>query len=399
MSERDVLSFISGGDNPLVFGVDNGLPGPQGPAGAPGPRGEKGERGERGERGPAGPVGPKGDTGATGPRGERGAAFTYADFTNDQLAALRGPEGPRGPVGATGPKGDAFTYADFTQEQLAALRGPAGATGPKGEKGDAGERGAQGPEGPRGERGEVGPVGHQGLKGDAGHSPVKGIDYWTEQDRAGMVSDVLAKIPSGTGGGGGGGGSGLPEGSAPNQMLVTDENNVAGWADRLAYIIDNGKVITWDGDTVNTPSVGNQFVTAYKISDLVLTHEEIKGSVFTLSNGEECSNATDFNNGMGWDVLEYQGVVTEEFVMCTLGADSACIAIFTFKPNVTLLGAIEIAEVGVYALLKKDVWLKKIVVSAPNVKTIDPKYLPDDHINALIDAKLSAFVNAATEAM
>lgn len=47
-------------------------------------------------------------------RGDKGDAFTYADFTAEQLAGLKGP------------KGDAFTYADFTAEQLAGLKGPKG---------------------------------------------------------------------------------------------------------------------------------------------------------------------------------------------------------------------------------------------------------------------------------
>ena len=45
-------------------------------------------------------------------KGDRGNAFTYADFTPAQLAALKG---------AKGDKGDPFTYADFTQAQLSAL--------------------------------------------------------------------------------------------------------------------------------------------------------------------------------------------------------------------------------------------------------------------------------------
>lgn len=47
-------------------------------------------------------------------KGGKGDAFTYADFTAEQLAGLKGP------------KGDAFTYADFTAEQLAELKGPKG---------------------------------------------------------------------------------------------------------------------------------------------------------------------------------------------------------------------------------------------------------------------------------
>ena len=39
-----------------------------------------------------------------------------------------------------------------------------------------------------------------GLKGDKGDTPVKGIDYWTETDKAEMVADTLAALPTWTGG-------------------------------------------------------------------------------------------------------------------------------------------------------------------------------------------------------
>lgn len=85
--------------------------------------------------------GPKGDIGLTGPQGE---PFKYEDFTPEQLEALK-------VKGDKGDKGDAFTYADFTPEQLEALKGPA---------------------------------------------PVKGVDYWTENDKTEIVNDVLAQIPN-----------------------------------------------------------------------------------------------------------------------------------------------------------------------------------------------------------
>ena len=39
-----------------------------------------------------------------------------------------------------------------------------------------------------------------GLKGDKGDTPVKGTDYWTPADKAEIVDDVLAELPTWTGG-------------------------------------------------------------------------------------------------------------------------------------------------------------------------------------------------------
>ncbi len=224
-----------------------GPKGEQGVQGETGPQGPKGETGEQGPVGTRGEQGPRGETGKgfcvlgyyadaalleagvpapsagdaygvgaaapydiyiwtegqgwvnngsiQGPAGPKGDAFTYADFTSEQLAALKGdkgeagPQGPKGDKGETGaqgpkgdkgetgaqgpkgdtggtgpqgPKGDAFTYADFTAAQLAALKGETGAQGPKG------ETGAAGPQGPKGDKGDTGPQGAAGPKGDIG---------------------------------------------------------------------------------------------------------------------------------------------------------------------------------------------------------------------------------------
>ena len=61
----------------------------------------------KGERGPQGPKGDKGDTGPQGAKGDKGDAFTYADFTQEQLAALKGPKGDKGDAGAKGDTGAA----------------------------------------------------------------------------------------------------------------------------------------------------------------------------------------------------------------------------------------------------------------------------------------------------
>jgi hypothetical protein len=60
-------------------------------------------------------------------------AYATKEYVNAELEAIEltpGPKGDKGdtgevgPVGPQGPKGDAFTYEDFTSEQLEALRGP-----------------------------------------------------------------------------------------------------------------------------------------------------------------------------------------------------------------------------------------------------------------------------------
>ena len=143
-------------------------------------KGEAGPKGDQGEKGDTGERGPQGEQGIQGPAGPKGDAFTYSDFTPEQLNALKGPKGDQGDKGATGErgpqgeqgiqgpagpkgdKGDAFTYNDFTPDQLAALKGQ------KGDKGDKGEQGIQGPQGEQGIQGPAGPKGDNGTNGTDG---------------------------------------------------------------------------------------------------------------------------------------------------------------------------------------------------------------------------------------
>ena len=142
----------------------------------------RGEKGDKGDTGPQGPAGPKGDTGPTGPAGD---SYTvkglYATLAALQAAHPTGSAGDAWFVGTAdsnvvyqwdvdalawvnvgalkGPKGDAFTYADFTAEQLEALKGEKGETGAQGPQGDPGEQGPQGPQGSTGPQGPSGAAG------------------------------------------------------------------------------------------------------------------------------------------------------------------------------------------------------------------------------------------------
>ncbi len=134
-----------------------------------------------------------GQKGDPGPKGDKGDPFTYADFTSEQLAALKGPKGDQGIPGVAGPQG---------QQGPQGLKGEQGPVGPKGEPGIQGLQGPVGPKGDKGEQGQQGiqgPVGPQGPKGE----PIRFSD---------LTPDQIAQLkgpkgdpgPAGVGGSGGG---------------------------------------------------------------------------------------------------------------------------------------------------------------------------------------------------
>lgn len=68
-------------------------------------------------------------------------AITEGTAGKDGINGKDGIDGEKGERGEKGEKGDAFTFDDFTPEQLASLKGEKGERGEKGEKGDPGEGG------------------------------------------------------------------------------------------------------------------------------------------------------------------------------------------------------------------------------------------------------------------
>lgn len=176
-----------------------GIQGPVGPQGEPGKDGKDGAQGEPGPAGKDGAPGPyyipsvsssglltwsKSDSsmpsitsrdvrGPQGEPGEKGAPFTYADFTQEQLAALKGEKGEQGP---TGPQGEPGKDGVDGKQGPQGETGPQGPAGPEGPQGIQGIQGIQGPEGPQGATGEQGPEGKQGPKGEQGIQGPAGKD-------------------------------------------------------------------------------------------------------------------------------------------------------------------------------------------------------------------------------
>ena len=150
----------------------------QGPAGPQGPKGDAGA---------AGPQGPKGDAGAAGPAGEQGPK---GDMGERGASVLRVTTAPTAYTTATGGFTPAYRIA-LSTVRTQAQSGDAKAgdtllysyyTYPVGYVDDAyvylGKR-----------------VSIRGAAGAAGATPVKGTDYFTDADKAEMVSAVIAALP------------------------------------------------------------------------------------------------------------------------------------------------------------------------------------------------------------
>ncbi|WP_301420018.1 BppU family phage baseplate upper protein [Mammaliicoccus lentus] len=78
-------------DNVENFKGPKGDEGKQGQRGPQGVKGDTGEQGSQGIQGPKGEKGTDGLNGARGPKGDKGEAFTYQDFTSEQIEELREP--------------------------------------------------------------------------------------------------------------------------------------------------------------------------------------------------------------------------------------------------------------------------------------------------------------------
>lgn len=241
--------------------------GEAGPRGEQGPQGVQGPKGETGETGATGPAGPKGDTGESGPQGSQGERGPAGPQGEPGEQGPQGPKGDKGDPGATGstgpqgPKGEkgdtgaAFTYADFTPEQLAELTGPKGETGdtgPQGPKGDTGATGPTGPQGPAGETGpagpqgppgETGPVGPQGPKGDPGSDAMPSA-YAASQSAAGPA-DLAVAIPFGT-----------CDSTSTATAFTATVDGITELRDGVCMWLRNGVITSASGFTINVNGLG-----------------------------------------------------------------------------------------------------------------------------------------------
>lgn len=134
--------------------------------------------------------------------GQNGATF-FPSVSDDGIISWtndRGLQNPP-PVNIKGEKGDKGEKGERGLQGIQGVQGERGADGAKGDKGDKGDRGEQGIQGTQGEKGEKGDTGEAGKNGTNGkdgadgYTPAKGKDYYTDADKAEMVSAVIAQLP------------------------------------------------------------------------------------------------------------------------------------------------------------------------------------------------------------
>lgn len=157
----------------------------KGDKGEQGPQGIQGEQGIQGNKGEQGPQGVQGVQGIQGVQGENGKPFTIAktyasiDEMNDDFG---NPNIETGSfvciVSSVNTEDNAKLYCKGEIEYIFIVD-MSGMTGMQGEQGVQGV---------------------QGIQGEAGYTPQRGTDYFTEADKAELVNDVLAALPTWTGG-------------------------------------------------------------------------------------------------------------------------------------------------------------------------------------------------------
>lgn len=198
-------------------------------------------------RGARGPQGPKGDTGSgfkvldyydslealeaavTAPSagdaygvgtGEPYDIYIYGETSGwVNNGPIQGAQGPEGPAGADGVS-PSVSVSEIAGGHRVSIQDAGGTRSFDVKDGAGGQDGAAGADGitptigdngnwylgesdtgkpSRGETGPAGPQGETGQTGAAGHTPVRGTDYWTAEDQQAIVDAVLSALPAAEG--------------------------------------------------------------------------------------------------------------------------------------------------------------------------------------------------------
>lgn len=120
------------------------------------------------------------------PKGEMSTELATKEYVDEKIAEIDGSD-----IDLTG-----YATEQYVNDAISTIELTPGPAGPQGEPGIQGERGKDGIDG---KDGQDGAPGADGKNGEDGYTPIKGTDYWTDEDKAAIVSDVLDALPSAEG--------------------------------------------------------------------------------------------------------------------------------------------------------------------------------------------------------
>ena len=309
--------------------------GPQGIQGEKGDKGDTGSKGDKGDKGDTGPQGIQGPQGEKGDKGDKGDAFTYSDFTEEQLASLKGEKGDKGDTGSQGPKGIQ------------------GEKGDKGDKGDTGLQGLQGEQGIQGPKGDTGPQGIQGIQGEKGETGANGKDGISPSvdiSKSGKVTTInitdatgvhTATINDGEKGEKGDNGA----------IMISSGDDDTTTIEKLLSTIENGKIVkpAFYENPSNEVFTMMRFTTVYLDNEIKIfyfykiTDSEVEFIQFTISSDNTLtekrniiywSEIIEENNSLKMETFSFEGDGITKVFTYTLSTMPGKLPIVNlYKPN------------------------------------------------------------------
>lgn len=146
--------------------------------------------------------------------------------------------------------------------------------GVQGVQGIQGERGPQGVQGIQGEKGEKGDTGERGEKGD---KPIRGTDYWTEEDKAAICADLDEKI------------------SAKAEQSYVDEIE-SGF--RAEFEVDEAKIQSLEGTASSLVNDTQELKTDVDAAKSALNVHDSRLDSLTITAGTAAVGVEDLNSDM-----------------------------------------------------------------------------------------------------